>query len=213
MRPQPNTTGPAPGERAPPGERRTALGAAAVGGGRSRPQLARRLPADGGGDRWYCVMTQPRREAFAFANLARQGFRAWLPLFTRTVRHARKVETVRSALFPRYGFVLLDLARERWRAINGTFGVVGLLMEEDRPRPVPRGVVEHLVTLTGADGVVRYGLEVAPGQRVRILEGPLADRLATVLRLDEKGRVALLLEILGGERTVVVAREAVLPLP
>ncbi len=165
------------------------------------------------GERWYCVFTQPRREAWAFENLARQGFRGWLPLLSRTVRHARRVQKVKSALFPRYGFVALDLARDRWRAVNGTLGVVGLLMEDDRPRPVPRGVVEHLQVLTGEDGTVRYGLEVAPGQRVRVLTGPFADRLATVTRLDEKGRVALLLEILGAERPVVMAREDLLPLP
>lgn len=165
------------------------------------------------GERWYCVMTQPRREAWAFENLARQGFRGWLPLMVRTVRHARRVTTVRTALFPRYGFLALDLARDRWRSVNGTFGVVGLLMEEDRPRPVPPGVVEHLQALADTEGAVRFGLEVEPGRRVRVLTGPFADRLATVTRLDEKGRVALLLEILGAERTVVMAREDLLPLP
>lgn len=165
------------------------------------------------GERWYCVMTQPRREAWAFENLARQGFRGWLPLMVRTVRHARRVTTVRTALFPRYGFLALDLARDRWRSVNGTFGVVGLLMEEDRPRPVPVGVVEHLQALADAEGAVRFGLEAEPGRRVRVLTGPFADRLATVTRLDEKGRVALLLEILGAERTVVMAREDLLPLP
>jgi transcription antitermination factor NusG len=55
--------------------------------------------------------------------------------------------------------------------------------------------------------------DLRPGDRVRILAGPLADRLATVTRLDEKGRVALLLEILGAERPVVMARGDLLPLP
>lgn len=196
----PGVSSPIPPRAVPPAT------TAAVSAQRYVPSLA---PAE----RWYCVLTQPRREAWAFENLARQGFRGWLPLLSRTVRHARRVQTVKSALFPRYGFVALDLARDRWRAVNGTFGVVGLLMEEDRPRPVPPGVVEHLQALTGEDGTVRYGLEVAPGQRVRVLAGPFADRLATVTRLDEKGRVALLLEILGAERLVVMAREELLPLP
>lgn len=183
----------------------------------STPSLARgerwSAPSLATGERWYCVMTQPRREAWAFENLARQGFRGWLPLLARTVRHARRVRTVKSALFPRYGFLALDLGRDRWRSVNGTLGVVGLLMDEDRPRPVPPGVVEQLQALADAEGAVRYGLEVVPGQRVRVLTGPLADRLAIVTRLDEKGRVALLLEILGAERSVILDREAVLPLP
>lgn len=170
-------------------------------------------PALDPGERWYCVHTQPKREAWAFENLSRQGFRGWLPLLARTVRHARRVRTVATALFPRYGFVALDLARDRWRSVNGTFGVVGLIMDGDRPRPVPRGVVEGLQALADAAGVVRYGLEVAVGQKVRVLAGPFADRLATVTRLDEKGRVAVLLEILGAERPVTLQREQLLPLP
>jgi transcriptional antiterminator RfaH len=157
-------------------------------------------------------MTQPRREAFAREQLERQGFRCFLPLLRRTVRHARKVETRLSALFPRYAFLVLDLGRDRWRSVNGTSGVVRLLMEGERPRPVPEGVVESLLASVDDAGAVSFGRELRPGDRVRILTGPLADRLATVARLDEKGRVALLLEILGAERPVVMGRGDLLPL-
>lgn len=191
----------AAGERPAPG---------AVSAGAARGERWSDAPR---GERWYCLQTLPRREAWAFDNLTRQGFRGWLPLLSRTVRHARRVRTVATALFPRYGFVALDLERDRWRSINGTFGVVGLIMDGDRPRPVPRGVVEGLQALADAAGIVRYGLEVAVGQKVRVLAGPFADRLATVMRLDERGRVAVLLEILGAERSVTLQREVLLPLP
>lgn len=164
------------------------------------------------GERWYCVMTQPRREAYARDNLERQGFRCFLPLLRRTVRHARRCETRLVALFPRYAFVVLDLERDRWRSVRGTFGVAQLLMDGDRPRPVPVGVVETLLASADAAGAVSAGQELRVGARVRILNGPLADRLATVTRLDERGRVAVLLEIMGAERTVVMAREDLLPL-
>lgn len=172
-----------------------------------------RPPTLAPGERWYCVHTQPRREAFARENLERQGFRCFLPLLRRTVRHARRVETRLSALFPRYAFLVLDLGRDRWRSVNGTLGVVRLLMEGERPRAVPEGVVETLAASADASGAVRFDRELRPGDRVRILAGPFAERIATVTRLDEKGRVALLLEILGAERPVVTARGDLLPLP
>jgi transcriptional antiterminator RfaH len=201
-----------PGPETSAGER-TRAGERPVGAPAHVAGACSSFPALGPGERWYCVHTQPKREAWAFENLSRQGFRGWLPLLARTVRHARRVRTVATALFPRYGFVALDLARDRWRSVNGTFGVIGLIMDGDRPRPVPRGVVEGLQALADAAGVVRYGLEVAVGQKVRVLAGPFADRLATVTRLDEKGRVAVLLEILGAERPVILQREQLLPLP
>ena len=73
--------------------------------------------------RWYVVHTRPHRERRAEANLLRQGNRAWLPQMERSRRHARRIETVRMPLFPGYLFVSLDMARDAWRAIDGTFGV------------------------------------------------------------------------------------------
>ena len=40
------------------------------------------------------------------------------------LRHARKTEIVLCPLFPGYVFVCLDIGEQRWRAVNGTFGVV-----------------------------------------------------------------------------------------
>jgi transcriptional antiterminator RfaH len=193
--------GPEAGEHGPAGGGPRALCAPAA------------FPAAAAGERWYCVMTQPRREPLARDQLERQGFRCFLPLLRRTVRHARRLATVQAPLFPGYAFLALDLGRDRWRSVNGTRGVLRLVLAGDRPLPVPVGVVETLLAAADLAGAVRMAEDLRPGDRVRILAGPLADRLATVTRLDEKGRVALLLEILGAERPVVMARGDLLPLP
>jgi len=69
---------------------------------------------------WYAVKIRQSSERIAVANLERQGFRSFLPVHLKTVRHARQFRTVRAPLFPGYLFVFLDLARDRWRAVNGT---------------------------------------------------------------------------------------------
>ena len=59
-------------------------------------------------------------------------------------------------IFPRYLFVVLDLDRDRWRSVNGTFGVARLvMMAGDRPQPAPHGVVEALVALADGRDVLR----------------------------------------------------------
>ena len=73
---------------------------------------------------------------------ARQSFGVYLPRYTKMRRHARKIEAVARPLFPRYLFVALDLARDRWRSIQSTFGVVGLVMSGEQPAPLPTDVVE-----------------------------------------------------------------------
>src|SRR4051812_35737513 len=75
------------------------------------------------GERWYAVYSQPHREVRAQQQLTAQGFMAFLPLYRKTVRHARKLTTVSAPFFPRYLFVALDLSQHQWRSVNGTFGV------------------------------------------------------------------------------------------
>src|SRR6266702_900465 len=95
-------------------------------------------------ERWYVVHTLPHRESAAQLHLRNQGFRTFLPLVTKTIRHARRYDTVVAPFFPQYLFVAFDLTRTRWRAINGTRGVTTLIMQDDRPAPVQSGIVETL---------------------------------------------------------------------
>lgn len=162
------------------------------------------------GARWYLVHTRPSSESKADFNLKAQGYRTFLPLTERTIRHARRLTTVRRPVFARYLFVGLDVTRDRWNAINSTVGVSRLVAQEGGPIAVPFGIVETLLAHSEA-GLTRLDHALAQGQRVRILSGPLAEFTATVMRLDARRRVDLLLEIMGGAITVSVDRSALAP--
>ncbi|MCW2284307.1 transcriptional antiterminator RfaH [Rhodoblastus acidophilus] len=151
------------------------------------------------GERWYAVQSLARREVRAHRELAQQGFRPFLPVMIRTVRHARKARDVKAAAFPGYLFVPLDLERDRWRSINGTIGVSRIIAGDKGPIPVPRGVVETLLDYCDANGVCRFDRDLIEGQSVRIVNGPLAEMVGKLVRLDANGRVRVLLEILGGQ--------------
>ena len=51
---------------------------------------------------WLVAQTHPRAEERAVQHLQRQGFKTYLPQHLKRRRHARRVETVRSPLFPSY---------------------------------------------------------------------------------------------------------------
>ena len=104
-------------------------------------------------NRWYVVHARPYQERRAEANLVRQGFRVWRPVMERSRRHARRIETVRSALFSGYLFVELDIEHAAWRAINGTFGVRRLLADGLYPQALPEGFVAALRDAVGTDGL------------------------------------------------------------
>lgn len=67
--------------------------------------------------RWYVVQTQVNGEARAAQNLMRQGFEIYLPRYLKRRRHARKIDLTAKPLFPRYMFVAVDVATQRWRSI------------------------------------------------------------------------------------------------
>ena len=162
------------------------------------------------GERWFVAHSLPRRETLARDQLRAQGFRALLPLCERTVRHARKLRRVMAPLFPRYLFVILDLDRDRWRSVNGTLGIAGLIMAHARPLAAPEGVVETLAASSDPKGAVRFRYDLKRGQTVRLVAGPFAQALGVLDRLDDRGRVELLLGVMGGVRLNVV-REWVEP--
>src|SRR5437879_7098854 len=145
------------------------------------------------GERWYAVHTLPLREAYAQGHLRNQGFSTFLPKRRKTVRHARKLRMVEAAFFPRYLFVVLDLARHQWRSVNGTFGVSRLVMRGEAPHPVPSGLVEALIASADADGILQFGANLRVGSAVRLLAGPFAEQLAILDHLDDSGRVRVLL--------------------
>jgi transcriptional antiterminator RfaH len=162
-------------------------------------------------ERWYVVRTHAQRELIAARHLTNQGFRVFVPRCQKNRRHARRVEIVSATLFPRYIFTVVDRTRDRWRSINGTIGVDRLLTSGGEPQPVPRGLVEGLIRATDAEGNIHFGFNLREGQSVKVIAGPFANLIGSLEKLDEKGRVRVLLELLGA--TVPVALPAHLVAP
>jgi transcriptional antiterminator RfaH len=162
--------------------------------------------------RWYAVNTLPHQEARAAANLSLQGYHAWLPSIFRSRRHARRIDTIKSPLFPGYLFVELDVECEAWSSINGTFGVRRLLCSQDRPMAVPAPFISALrCTLNDQGTVVAADAGLKPGAKVRMIAGPFVNCVGTLLSLAAKDRVALLLNVLGQEVSTVVSRRILVP--
>lgn len=158
------------------------------------------------GRRWYLAHTLPHKESAAQIRLDAQGFDQFLPRRLKTVRHARKMRTICAPLFPRYIFVGLDLDRDRWRSVNGTAGILGLVMADGRPLPAPRGVVETLILSSDEQQRLLFASDLAPGEKVRLVAGPLAQSLGVLDSLDDRGRVEVLLQIMGGDVKVRLPR-------
>jgi transcriptional antiterminator RfaH len=162
-------------------------------------------------DRWYAANIRNNAARVAITNLARQGFKTFMPLRLKTVRHARQLRTSVAPLFPGYLFIRLDLSRDRWRSVNSTYGVVSLIMAGPEPLPVPQGIVEAFILMSSESSIVCFDRELQLGQRVKLLSGPFAEQIGTLERLDDRGRVQVLLEMMGAVIRVVSDSRQVRP--
>lgn len=161
---------------------------------------------------WFVVETHANKEQFAVCNLERQKFQTFFPRFAKIRRHARKTDTVLAPLFPGYLFIRGLGAEASARSVNGTFGVRRYVAGSGgRPAPMPASAMAGLLARC-RDGIVERLFEPAPGTRVRILAGPLADCMATIERLDSRGRIKVLLELLGRDICLTLNHSAIGPI-
>ena len=130
-------------------------------------------------------------------NLQKQGFEPYLPRYRKQCRHARRVYSVMAPLFPRYLFVRMDPASQRWRAINGTIGVSYLLSEGPDPVPIPDAVIDA-IRAREDEGIVNVAPPAfAKGQKLYVTDGPLAEVEGLFECIDDQQRVVLLLDFMG----------------
>ena len=160
---------------------------------------------------WFVAHTHPHAEAKASLHLVRQGFEVYLPRYLKRRGHARKIETIAAPLFPRYLFVAVDMAAQRWRSIYSTVGIARFVSNGNEPVAVPAGVVEALKSREGDDGLVKLDRHprFSPGDKVRVLEGAFSDCLGLFEGVSERERVTILLDLLGRKVRVLLDAELV----
>jgi transcriptional antiterminator RfaH len=163
------------------------------------------------GARWYVVQTQVNGEAKAAKNLRRQGYEIYLPRYLKRRRHARKADFTAKPLFPRYMFVAIDVATQRWRSIQSTFGVSRLVTHGDKPAVLPDGVVLALKAREDCRGFVKLDARpaFAPGDKVRVLAGAFMDNAGLFNGMADHDRVSILLDLLGRKVRVLLDADLV----
>jgi transcriptional antiterminator RfaH len=147
----------------------------------------------------------------ASSHLQRQGFQTYLPRTLKRRRHARRIETLPAPLFPRYLFVAIDMATQRWRSIQSTIGVVRIVCNGNEPAAIGDDVIESLQKQQNENGFIR--LESKPrfavGDRLRLLEGVFSSCQGIYEGMADSERVAVLLDMLGRKVRVFADIESV----
>lgn len=154
--------------------------------------------------RWYAVLCHRSREAEAQRNLRMQGHKVYLPRLKESVSQGRRLFTSLKPFFPGYLFLQLNIRCQPWRHVNNTPGVRSLVFMGDFPVPVPRGLVECMISLTDPDDILDFTAGLNSGDRVRIIDGPFAQFVGTLQHMDGKGRIRVLVEIMNSSVPVTM---------
>ena len=159
---------------------------------------------------WCAARLMPKREAVATQCLALAGFETYLPrLRERRVIRGRRVE-VSPPLFPCYLFIWIEVqwSRARWAP-----GVASLIMAGDGPARVPDSVIAEIRSRE-RNGLVELARppRFRRGDHVRIVRGPFRERLALYDGMGPHERIAVLLQILGGQQRVELPAGDIVPI-
>jgi transcriptional antiterminator RfaH len=159
---------------------------------------------------WCAARLMPKREAVATKCLGLAGFEIYLPRLRerRVMRGGRRVD-VTPPLFPNYLFIWIEAqwSRARWAP-----GVASLLMAGDGPARVPDSVISEIRSRE-RDGLVELAKppRLRRGDQVRIVRGPFREHLALYEGQTARERVAVLLQLLGGQQRAELPSDAIAP--
>lgn len=157
--------------------------------------------------RWLVVQAHPRREEWAVENVLNQqrDVLVYLPkTVDMEVTRGRLVERTR-CLFPGYFFVLSRSGQ--YSFLHSTFGVKGLLMLGDTPGTVSGQEIVNLMAREDAEGqvVLPNAERLQPGMQVRATAGVFEGQVGIVQGMAAHQRCRVLMEMLGGQRKVLIA--------
>ena len=148
-------------------------------------------------DPWYLAQLKPNGLGLALRNLERQRVTAFAPRETRTTRRAGKFVTREAPVFPGYVFMQIGQDSCRFRSINATRGIARIVSLGPEPATVPKDVMAALFARFAQQNDTAEAPMFHPGDRVDILEGPLADFAARIEATAPNDRVIVLLDIMG----------------
>ena len=157
---------------------------------------------------WACAQVAPQQERAAQHFLGLAGYQTYLPRLRLERRsHGRRIVT-KPPLFPSYVFVAIVSG---WWAARWCPHVVRLILNGATPAVVADSVIDEIRSRERG-GLVELPKPAGfnPGDRVRVLAGPLQGRLGLYAGQRPHERVLVLLALLGGEQRVKLAKKDML---
>lgn len=159
--------------------------------------------------RWYLVQCKPRQDMRAEEHLERQGYRCLRPLIVRERLVGGRALLVDEPLFPGYLFIRLSDS-DNWAPLRSTRGVGRIVSFGGKPLPVSDAVVAAIQRRCQD---IPSQVLLAPGDKVRIDAGGMAELEAIFLAMDDgQERAVLLIQLMQREHRVSMPLASIRPI-
>jgi transcription antitermination factor NusG len=138
---------------------------------------------------WAVARLEWRRDSFGVDSLWRAGFEPYYPRLRETRVRAGRKAAITVPLFAGYVFITIQM---QWHAARWAPGVIGLIMDGEKPGRVPDGVIADL-RARERHGVVVLPEQprLRPGDPVRVTRGPLAGVAGLYSRASASGNISV----------------------
>ncbi|HVF89323.1 MAG TPA: transcription termination/antitermination NusG family protein [Blastocatellia bacterium] len=160
---------------------------------------------------WYVIHTNPRQEDRADSNLRAWGVETFSPriMDRRFNPYTGKPSFMVKPLFQGYIFARFQ-ASDSLHKVRFTRGVQSVISSGGDPVRVEDAIIATIRSRMSADGFIRLGDALKPGDEVVIKDGPLKDFTAIFEReMKDADRVMILLKTVSYQAHYVIARELV----
>jgi len=148
--------------------------------------------------KWFIAQIKPNSYHSAVQNLERQGFETFLPKMGITQRQKNKFLVKNVYVFPGYIFVCFDPDIIAWIKINSTYGVSKILTFNKKPSEISSDLILELKNRYEINSKPTQKENLQKGDAIKFYSGPFTDLIAKVESVEEKNRIWILLEVMGG---------------
>ena len=148
--------------------------------------------------KWFVAQIKPNSYHTAIQNLERQVFETFLPKMGITQRQKNKFVVKNVYVFPGYMFVCFDPQIINWPKINSTYGVSKVLASNKKPSEISSDLILELKNRYEINSNPTQKEKLQKGDSIKFYSGPFTDLIAKVEGVDEKKRIWILLELMGG---------------
>ena len=157
--------------------------------------------------KWFIAQIKPNSYNSATQNLERQGFETFLPTMETTQRQKDKFIVKNEHVFPGYIFVGFEPHTLSWTKINSTYGVSKILTVNKKPSEISSDLILELKNMYEINSNPTQNEKLQKGDSIKFNKGPFSDLIAKVESVDEKNRIWILLEAMGGYQRLKLQKD------